>query len=44
MKTYKKLYNGEKLTFDLSKYCPLQLDNDYRARKKSNGLTRSLQF
>ncbi len=44
MNTYKRLYNGEKLEFDLSKYCPLQLDADYKARKKSTGLTRSLKF
>jgi len=44
MKTYQTLFSGEKLEFDLSKYCPLQLDSDYRARKKSTGLTRSLKF
>jgi hypothetical protein len=44
MDTYKRLFNGEKLEFDLSKYCPLQLDSDYKARKKSTGLTRSLKF
>jgi len=44
MKTYKRLYDGEELKFDLEKYCPLQLDADYKARKKTTGLSRSLKF
>jgi len=42
--TYTKLFNGESLTFDMSAYCPLQIDKDYRVRANTRCLSRTLKF
>lgn len=44
MGTYMRLFNGERLEFDLSAYCPLQIDSDYRARANTKCLSRTLKF
>lgn len=44
MKTYSRLLGGEVIEFDLSEYCPLQIDSDYRARKNTKCLSRKLRF
>jgi len=42
--TYLRLLDGEVLEFDLSAYCPLQIDADYRARKNTKTLSRTLKY
>jgi hypothetical protein len=44
MTVYDKLFNSERLNFSMEKYCPLEICNDFRARKKTTGLYRSLKF
>lgn len=44
MGTYKKLLNKQMLEFDMAKYCPLQIDKDYRARANTRCLSRKLIF
>mgnify|MGYP006384427033 CR=1 FL=1 len=44
LRTYLRLLEGEELEFDLSAYCPLQIDADYRARANTRCLARKLKF
>jgi len=44
MGTYKRMYDGEALTFDLRQYIPLQIDTDYRARANTRCVSRTLSF
>jgi hypothetical protein len=44
MNTYGRLFAGEALEFDLSAYCPLQIDADYRARANTKCVSRKLQY
>ncbi len=44
MRTYKRLFDGESLEFDLSAYCPLQIDGDYRARVNTKCTSRKLHY
>lgn len=42
--TYMSLLDGETIEFNLEKYCPLQIDTDYRARKNTRCTSRKLHF
>ncbi len=44
MRTYERLFDGEEIEFDLSAYCPLQIDKDYRARANTKCISRKLKF
>lgn len=43
MTTYKRLFNGESLEFNLDKYCPIKLTDNFKAIKNIN-MTRVLKF
>ena len=44
LETYKRLFDGEAIEFNLERYCPLQIDTDYRARKNTRCISRKLRF
>jgi len=44
IETYMKLLKGDSIKFNLANYCPIQIDADYRARKKVDGIDRTLSF
>jgi hypothetical protein len=44
MSTYRKLFDGQSVKFDIRKYIPLQLDQDFRARANTKLLTREMKF
>jgi len=43
MNTYMRLFNGDSLKFNLDKYCPIKLTDDFRAIKNTD-MTRVLKF